>query len=364
MIWWEKLRPWVKGFSLGVFLVGLFLLFLTEILVSSVLARLRVADRLFTDAAGRSALTILPEIMLGYFTGTAQPIAASRWLVLGKDEVAGSGRQVVLTDTMLVATYRPAEGKAVLLPLPRDWYHPELATKINALLTYGMEQNPRQPTQLVRTTIEQLLGIPIDHIVELSLADVSTVIDVIGGLEIEVRRSFSDDRFPRTDVDVTSVNDPELLYETISFQSGRQKMDGMTALKFMRSRYSSDPEEGNDEARIRRQQQVIEALVDSVQSSRVVGNPEILGKLYRWYADRFQKEFSLFELGRLAGSLASSKQVPALVKLELPVTNQAVATDSATLLVHPPTQKYGQWVYEAEDPSFAEAHQFAAANDL
>jgi LCP family protein required for cell wall assembly len=364
MVWRESLRRTVKGFSLGMLAVSLLFLLLTQLVSTAVFGRLREANREFSDAAGRGALTIFPEILAGYLSGTAEPVAASRWLVLGKDEVEGSGRQAVLTDTMLVVSYRPVQGRVSLLPLPRDWYHPELATKINALLSYGLKRDPSHPTILVQDTVGEMLGLPLDHVVELSLADVSAVIDLIGGLEIDVRRAFSDERFPRAGVDVTRVSDPKLLYETINFQSGPQLMDGATALKFMRSRYSSDLEEGNDEARVRRQQQVIEALANSLQSPRIVGNARILGSLYRWYADRFQKEVSLFELGRMAGSLAKSKKVPEMIKLELPVTNQAVATESATLLVHPPTEKYGQWVYEAEDLDFSEIHDFMRVNDL
>lgn len=364
MAWRTEIRRLAYGFAVGMLVVGVLLGMAASFLGGQVAARLQAADAEFTAAAGRGALSIFPEILAGYFTGSADPVAASRFLVVGKDEVEGSGRQAVLTDTLLVVSYRPSQGAVKLLSLPRDWYHPGLATKINALLTYGAQRDPKQPARLLRATVEEMLGVPIDHVVELSLSDVKDVVDTIGGLEIEVRRGFTDDQFPREGVDVTAVADPGLLYETVSFQPGPQVMDGSTALKFMRSRNSADPLEGNDEARIRRQQQVIEALVNSLQSPRVVGDGRTLGKLYRWYADNFQAEVSLFELGRLAGSLADSRKVPQLTKVELPVTNEAVATESATLLVHPATQKYGQWVYEAEDPSFAELHRFIEAQGI
>ena len=110
--------------------------------------------------------------------------------------------------------------------------------------------------------------------------------------------------------------------------------------------------------------QVIEALVSALSSPQVVGDPLVLGKLYRWYADKFQAEVSLFELGRLAGSLAKSKKVPVMRKFDLPAVNTAVATEAAALLVHPATSKYGQWVYEAEDSTYAEIHRFIQENGL
>lgn len=360
----REARRFIYGFSVGMLVVGIFLFVGISLVGGFALSRLQSAQAVFEEAAGRSAISIFPEIVAGYQSGATNPIAASRWLVLGKDEVEGSGRGAVLTDSMILVTYRPLEGSVNLLSLPRDWYHPEYATKINALYTYGLDRSPNQPTFLVEAAMKEMLGVPLDHVVELSLEDVRGVIEVVGGIQVDVRRAFTDERFPRSGVDVTTETDPAVLYETVSFPAGLQVMDGETALKFMRSRHSTDLEEGNDEARVRRQQQVIEALVSALSSPQVVGDPLVLGRLYRWYADKFQSEVSLFELGRLAGSMAKSKKVPQMRKIDLPLVNTAIATEEAALLVHPPTNKYNQWVYEAEDPTFAEIHRFVQENGL
>jgi hypothetical protein len=56
-------------------------------------------------------------------------------------------------------------------------------------------------------------------------------------------------------------NDPEFMcrYETLTFNKGVQKMDGATALKFVRSRHAEGVE-GTDIAREARQQKVIDAV--------------------------------------------------------------------------------------------------------
>ncbi len=362
MEWRRELQRLVYGFSLGMLLTALVLLVGSRILGSLVWTRLGLANEEFTAAAGREPVSILPEILAGYQAAQTGPLTASRWLILGKDEVAGSGRVAVLTDTMLVATYQPADGVMKLLSLPRDWYHPVYATKINALYTYGQQYDPQQPTLLLKTALAEMLGLSFDHIVTLSLEDVRQLIDILGGVEVAVQRGFTDALFPRAGVDVTKVNDPALLYETVSFTAGSQVMSGETALKFMRSRYSTDPQEGNDEARVARQQLVIKALAADLMQPRVIGNPTILGNLYRWYADRWQTEVSLFDLGYLAGEIAVSHRSPELTKVDLPLTNAPVATNAAALLIHPPVAKYGQWVYEAADPSFAAIRQFIQSN--
>lgn len=352
MEWRPEFRRLMAGFSVGFLVVGMFVLAAFLLILNALWSRFALANAAFTQEAGRSPLTIFPEILGGYLSNQSSPVKASRWLILGKDEVPGSGREAVLTDSMIALTYRPAEGVVKLLSLPRDWYHPGYATKINALYSYG----------LVREAIQEMLGIQFDHVIELSLEDVRMMIDAVGGVEVDVERSFTDERFPRAGVDVTKESDPAVLYETVSFTAGRQKMMGDTALKFMRSRHSADLAEGTDEARVQRQQKVIEALVNSFSRSDVIGNPSVLGKLYRWYADRFQAEVPLFELGRLMAALAASGKVPQMQRVDLPLSNAAVATESGIILVHPPTAKYGQWVYEAEDESFAEVHEFIQKN--
>ena len=360
----DRLLSYVQAFSVSMIVFGLILGVLAQMAVIRVAHRLIAANQTFTQEAQRSPLSLFPEIWAGYQSAQQEPVQLSRWLILGKDQVEGSGRSAILTDSMIVATFQPSEGKVRLLSLPRDWYHPQLATKINALYAYGSQRDEKNPTTLVQSALSEMLGVNFDHVIELSLADVQEVIDAIGGIEVEVSHGFVDERFPRSGVDVRTVTDPNILYETIQFATGSQRMTGETALKFMRSRHSSDPEEGNDEARVRRQQKVIESLVEALSSTEVLVNPEKLARLYLWYADHFQSEVSLFELGRMMGAIAQSRKAPKIEKIDLPLTVQSTATDEAALLVHPPTEKYGQWVFEAEDPSYQEVHNFIQKSGL
>jgi hypothetical protein len=88
------------------------------------------------------------------------------------------------------------------------------------------------------------------------------MVDTVGGITINVERSFTDHEYP-TDNDKI---------ETISFKKGVQTMNGATALKYARSR-KGDNGEGSDYQRARRQQKVLVAIKDKVLSTETLLNP-------------------------------------------------------------------------------------------
>ncbi|MCD8484510.1 LCP family protein [Candidatus Woesebacteria bacterium] len=339
--------------------------FLLAFLTGWIVQRSVVLHDAFLETAGRSPLTIAAEAGTGWWqTIRQEETEPFRLLLLGIDEVAGSGRSAILTDTLMMITYQPAENTVSTLSIPRDVYHPEYATKVNALYFYGTERNPAAPEKFTSQVLTEMTGVDFDGVVVVSLEDVQDLIDLVGGVTVDVPHTFTDDRFPRSGVDVSVETDPAVLYETITFEAGEQTMDGETALKYIRTRKSADPEEGTDEARTRRQRQVLSALFAKMTDPHFIANPYTAGRLYRWYADRYQDVVSLYDGGVLAGYLWKTQQIPEFASVELPVTASSVATDSATLFVHPPTEKYGQWVYEPVDPTWQQLQQFVRQNNL
>lgn len=363
-----RLQAFFRSFFVGTF-VSLFIAIIVFVLLGqwvskAVFRRSQELNQYFVTTAHRSPFSIAAELASGFLAVDGKEFPPQRWLILGTDEVEGSGRQAVLTDTLLFASYSPQSNRFTVMSLPRDVYHPEYATKINALYFYGQERNPLRPEKFPAEVLSEMLGIPFDGVVVVSLQDVQELIDLAGGVMVDVPHTFTDEQFPRSGVDVTVETDPNVLYETVTFEAGEQHMDGELALKYIRTRKSSDPEEGTDEARTRRQRQVLSALFSQLSNPYFIANPYHAGQLYRWYADRYSHEVSLYEVGSLAGSIAQQRAIPEFASLELPVTASAVATDSATLFVHPPTEKYGQWVYEPVDPTWQQLHEFVRENKL
>ena len=190
------------------------------------------------------------------------------WLVLGIDSLASRGDVPPLTDTILLVGIKPQTASVKLLSLPRDLWLDDVKTKINSLYAYGIDQNPTQPTQLVTQTLSSNLGIPIQKTIVVTLAELESVINILGGIEIDVPTGFSDPLFPKPDVDIKTIHDPKLLYETVTFKAGPQKMSGATALKYIRSRHSGDSA-GTDLARGERQQLVIMSLIRQIADIQV-----------------------------------------------------------------------------------------------
>jgi anionic cell wall polymer biosynthesis LytR-Cps2A-Psr (LCP) family protein len=281
-----------------------------------------------------------------------------RVLILGTDEVEGSNRPTVLTDTIMVVSYRPEDNIVRLLSLPRDLYLPDYQSKVNALY----REDPSLPEQAV----ESLLDLPIDSVVVVRLADIASFIDLIGGITIDVPQAFEDELFPRDGVDVTVERDPAILYEPISFQAGEQKMDGTTAIKYARTRKSTDPAEGGDQARIRRQQQVISAIMERVRSEEVLTNPYTLGLMYRWYADRFAADVPLPLGGFLLSWLEHYAQFPEITSITLSATDLPTPPTPDVLLVHPELTRSpgGQWIYLLADPTGQDLRQFVQNQKL
>lgn len=331
--------------------------------VPQVFGRLQQVQSSFAAEAGRSAWSIGLELFTGYQMPLLQE--KQRFLVLGVDEIAGSGREDVLTDTIILATYDPSANAVRLLSFPRDIYLTEQQGRINALYQNAQEAGSAQPEKDVQETFSQLIDQPIQETIVVSLSELAEIIDIMGGLPIEVQNSFTDPSFPRSGVDVSVERDPAILYESLRFEAGPQVLDGETALKFIRSRKALEPEEAGDEARARRQRQVIEAMIQRLQSTEILTNPVVLGRLYDWYSRSLVTKVPLTFLGQLGRTVLENSQPLQMESVSLPVTDLPVATDSATLFVHPPERLYrGAWVYIPVDPSWEQLRNFIQEKGL
>lgn len=349
--------------------LAIFSLFVISVLITSFIAYRKVKkyrDQFLQGAAIslESFEKTIDEMTNDFAVLTENPnqvIKEKNLLILGADQVEGRNGGALLTDTIILLQLDSVNNQIQSVALPRDLYHPDYQTKINALYYYGLEKDENNPFAFPTQAINELTGIDIDHTLLIEIAALEDLINLVGGITVEVKEAFTDPLFPRKGVDVSVETDLNILYETIVFEKGEEKMDGDRALKYMRSRKSGD-EQGTDLARGQRQQQVLEALLEKIfDPNFLFREPEKVGQLYRFYLDNFNESLSVNELAKTMFSwLIIHRQDPELIVPSFVTYNIAVYPESEDgLIINPPlwrTQQ--QWIYEIRDlSSFRESLQ-------
>ena len=180
-----------------------------------------------------------------------------------------------LTDTMILASFDPAEGRVEMVSLPRDialfpLYHQpdqEFDGKINELMAWVEDHPSGSPDDPLRTLIreiEYLIGIGIDYYATIEIPGLRLMIDAVGGIDI-VNEELIDDPTYQLDVDRIGFR----------LEPGPHHLDGEMALAYVRSRKGVG---NNDFERARRQQQLILALRQKLDDPSVLARlPDILG---------------------------------------------------------------------------------------
>jgi len=217
----------------------------------------------------------------------------------------GSHEGPNLTDTIIFASIDPKNKKVTMVTLPRDLWVPDLQAKINYAYASGESGRKDKGLLLAKAAVRKILGQKIDYGFRIDFSGFEKAVDRMGGLNIDVARSFDDYAYPLSgkedelcgtsedaiasmsaEIATGSATEFDLFpcrYEHLHFDKGIQHMDGETALKYVRSRHALGPE-GSDFARSQRQERVITALKDKVFSAGTLLNPLTLVSLY----DTFQ----------------------------------------------------------------------------
>lgn len=219
-------------------------------------------------------LVILVGLVFGLWRWSMPPIGQTNFLFLG---VAGKGYAGGdLTDTIMFISVENQTAKTLVLSLPRDIWVTSLRTKLNSVYHYrGLETT--------KEIVSQVLGQSVDYELMVDFSVFIQMIDALGGLEVNVARSFDDDHYPiagKEDDLCNGDSEYRCRYEDLHFEAGRQKMDGARALKYVRSRFA-ESEEGTDFARSQRQQNLILAVKNKILSPATIFNPRKLIQLIK-----------------------------------------------------------------------------------
>ncbi|HUS59821.1 MAG TPA: LCP family protein [Nevskiaceae bacterium] len=318
-----KYLPYFKLFSLA--LIGLALLFTFYLSFLKVIKFAKGLD--FTPKAAQERTNIL---------------------ILG---MGGEDNKVKdLTDTIIFLSLNLKTSKTLMLSLPRDIWIPSMRAKINTAYHYGEEKKLGGGLILAKAAVSEILGQPIHYAVGLDFGGFVKAVDVLGGVEIEVERSFDDYRYPipgKEDDDCGG--DPEFAcrYEHLHFKAGWQTMDGQRALKYVRSR-NAEGEEGTDFARSRRQQRLLLAVRNKIFSAKTIFRPGKLTELIKVLKQSIKTDIT-------------PNDYPGLAKLALKFKPEKMRTEVLDFLINPPlSATYDfHWVLVPPTSSWQEVHDYA-----
>jgi LCP family protein required for cell wall assembly len=202
----------------------------------------------------------------------ASGVAADSPILIDREENEG----VYLADTIMLLRLRPEDGTAYLLSIPRD-----LAVDIEGLghrkinSAYNLPDREAGAARLI-DTIEDNLGVPIQHYIEVDLAGFTRLVDAVGGVDMCFEHPT---RNPNTGLDIPTA--------------GVHHLDGTQALQFVRSRaqYEEFIDDrwqrgtGSDLERIQRQQAFLSATIDQALSSGLLTSATRINRLLGIVAD-------------------------------------------------------------------------------
>jgi LCP family protein required for cell wall assembly len=245
--------------------------------------------------------------------GASRPVPLSKAqniLLIGSDTRAFSGGAKfgaevggARSDTTILVHLSAGGRKAVLVSIPRDSY-----VQIPACRTGTGESTPHMdkfnaaysiggPSCTI-ATVESLTHVRVDHFVEVNFQGFQRMVNALGGVNICLSKPIYDPiRFVNGHYQGSNLN----------LKAGNDKLDGKTALAFVRARYGVG--DGSDIGRIKDQQLFISAVIRKATSAGLLVD---IPALYRFLdaatkSIRTDPKFGLSQLKNLADRLHGLK---------------------------------------------------------
>ncbi len=267
-------------------------------------------------------------------TPTPQPIpvvaplrTTTNVLILGSDQRLDEPNW--RTDVIMLLMMNPDLGEAAIISFPRDMYIDyipgHLPNRINVIDYLGELDEPGGGgPRLLRSILEERLGIVIDHHVRFRFEGFEDVVDKLGGLRIYV------------DCYLYEYYPEEGIY--LNLPPGEHLLSGQQALSYVRSRRSG----GGDLERARRQQRVVWALRKQLVEEELLTHVLRLRQLYEALRYTVDTDVGLWDALKYArfGLSLNERGVKGMV-LGAPALTQGWRQEMAVFLV--------DWIYIATE---------------
>jgi LCP family protein required for cell wall assembly len=207
-------------------------------------------------------------------------------LLLGSDNDQKFVFPDILTQVMMVIRVNPLAGSVTMVSIPRDsWVSVpgQGMHKIDQAFFLGANahHNFDDGVRLARATIEQDYGVAIDRYAWVGLDGFSSVINTLGGIDIDVTHPLLDDSYPDDTGKDTSKANPYAV-KRLYMPPGPQHLTGEQALEYVRSRHADLV---GDIGRTQRQQEILQTMKKKLDIANVFNHlselfHDLTGKVY------------------------------------------------------------------------------------
>jgi len=287
-----------------------------------------------------------------------------------------------LTDTIIFMHIDPIKKRITLVSIPRDLWIPDMKAKVNATYTVASEKSPGSGLATTESEVGKILGQHITYGIKLDFSGFVKAVNILGGLDISVDRTFDDYQYPIDgSEDATCGMSPAAVasasaavadgtaqeqdlfscrFKHIHFNKGEQHMDGETALEYVRSRHAEGTE-GSDFARSKRQEKVISAFRAKLFSAGTLLNPVKITGLINTLQGSIETDINQTQYGYFIGLAQELKGT----KIASTVLDEGDETSGRYgLLTNPPiaADTDYQWVLSprAGETDYSEIQQYVA----
>ena len=211
-------------------------------------------------------------------------------LLIGQDR--REAEDLSRADSILLCTFQPDTAQVIVTSFLRDLYVPipgHASNRLNAAYAHG-------GMSLLRQTLEENFEIPIDGCIEADFNQFAQVLDILGGVTVDLRQ-----------------DEAETINKTVpgKLTSGTQTLNGNQALAYTRIRNLDDD---GDFSRTNRQRKVVAALLSSYQEASLITILSVIPKILPMLStDMEYKQMisTVLQLLPMMGSCTiTSQQVP------------------------------------------------------
>jgi LCP family protein required for cell wall assembly len=240
-----------------------------------------------------------------------------------------------LMDTIMVASYNQKLGAVTFISIPRDLYVNYgtwwWSWRINGIFWKQYLNNNQSfdyGIAALKAKVQEITGLTLPYHMIIDFDWLVRMIDELGWVKVFANEAIYDTMYPG----------PNHTYQLFSLAPGEQMLDGATALKYARSRYST-----SDFSRALRQQQIIQGMVQAVVNQISLTNPQSIKEWYTTFTAVITTNVSFREVMWLTPSIADERHFFSYVYTPECSNAQPKLMKPGCVLYNPRRDLFGWW---------------------